>query len=760
MPTRRSWAILATVALSYSFPMPAIASAAHLPPSIVPRPAKMEIAGGTFTIDAKTTIMVSPGDTGLSGVAQLLAGQLRTATGFPLPMSVGKISAGFRNAILISRDAQKPSGGPEGYRLTVSPAIIRISAQSPAGAFYAMQTLFQLLPPEFDYGTPVVGVAWEVPCLTIEDAPRFSWRGMHLDSGRHFAPVWFVKKYIDLIARYKFNTFHWHLTEDQGWRIQIRKYPNLTAVGSWRKETLGDGIPHGGFYTQDEIREVVEYARQRSVTIVPEFEMPGHSMAALASYPELSCTGGPFQVQSQWGVFDDVFCAGNDQTFDFLEDVLTEVMELFPGSFIHIGGDECPKTRWKVCPRCQARMAAEGLKTEHELQSYFIKRIEKFLGAHGRRLIGWDEILEGGLAPNASVMSWRGIQGGIDAAKAGHDVVMTPTSHCYFDYYQALTGEPLVIGEVLSLEKVYSYEPVPATLTAAEAKHILGAQGNVWSEAIPLPAVVEYMAFPRACALSEVVWSPAPLRDFKDFSARMASHYERLLNRGVNVRIPSPTGFDGLVLFLHDTLASVTNPVPGAIVRWTADGTEPTAASPMTDGPVRVDRSMTLRARTFLRNGAMSPVASGYMNLVDPAVNGVRYTVYNGIPADLKECEKLPVLDSGSRLRISLEGIPLTKDSSIVALSGSFSAPKEGVYTFWLSADQNAFLEMDGATVAMDTTARWWIQTPGRVALRTGEHPFRLLYVRQTRRAGLNLQVEGPGLERQAVPPSMLRRDH
>lgn len=759
MLTRRCWPIISTLAVLCVFPISARASAPRLPPSIIPRPAKLEITAGTFVIDGNTRIIVAQNAAGLSGLAEFLAGQLRTSTACPLPIIEDTGTEELHHVILLSLDAGNPAAGSEGYALAVSPDLIRITAPSPAGAFYAIQTLFQLLPPEFDYASPVPGIAWEIPCVAIEDAPRFPWRGMHLDAGRHFAPVRFVKKYIDLISRYKFNTFHWHLTDDQGWRIEIRKYPTLTAAGSWRRETMGDGVPHGGFYTRDDIREVVDYARQRFVTVVPELEMPGHCMAALAAYPELSCTGGPFQVQTQWGVFDDVYCAGNERTFYFLEDVLTEVMELFPGTFIHIGGDECPKTRWKVCPRCQARMAAEGLKTEHELQSYFIKRVEKFLGAHGRRLIGWDEILEGGLAPNASVMSWRGIQGGIDAAKAGHDVVMTPGTHCYFDHYQALTGEPMMVGDLLPLEKVYSYEPVPAMLTGTEATHILGAQGNVWSEFMPQSKVVEYMAFPRACAMSEVVWSPAKVRDFRDFSSRMASHYERLLNRGVNVRIPSPTGSDGLVVFLRDTLATVSNPVPGATVRFTTDGTVPTAASPVMEGPVRVNKSMTLKARTFLRNGAMSPVATGYMNLVDPAVNGVRYTIYNGIPADLKDCGKLSVVDSGARIRISLDGIPLNRDSTVIAFSGSFSAMKEGVYTFWLAADQNAYFLVDGAPVVTDTTAQWWIQPAGRVALRAGQHAIRLLYVRQSRRAGLDLQVEGPGLERQAVPPSMLRRN-
>lgn len=416
---------------------------------------------------------------------------------------------------------------PEGYRIRIREDGIRIFFREPAGAFYAQQTLLQLVSPEGTF-----------PCLDIEDAPRFAYRGMHLDVGRHFFPVEFVKKYIDVLARHKMNYFHWHLTEDQGWRIEIKKYPRLQEVAAWRKETLKghysdqphqfDGKRYGGYYTQEEIKEVVEYARQRHVTIIPEIEMPGHAQAVLAAYPELSCHGKPVEVATKWGVFENVLCP-KEETFEFLENVLLEVMELFPGPYIHIGGDECPKAQWKESAFCQDLMQKEGLKDEHELQSYFIRRIDKFLTGHGKKLIGWDEILEGGLSPNATVMSWRGVQGGIEAAHAGHDVIMSPTSHCYFDYYQSQhPREPLAIGGYLPLEKVYSFEPVPAELTAEQAKHILGAQGNVWTEYMPTSTQVEYMAFPRALALAEVLWTPAEQRDFEGFQKRLGKILPRL----------------------------------------------------------------------------------------------------------------------------------------------------------------------------------------------------------------------------------------
>jgi hexosaminidase len=420
-----------------------------------------------------------------------------------------------------------PSLGNEGYKLSVTPKDVTITANSGAGLFYGVQSLFQIIS---------VGKKIELPVLEVSDQPRFSWRGLHLDVGRHFFPVSFIKKYIDVMAHYKYNTFHWHLTEDQGWRIEIKKYPKLQEIAANRKETVighastktrdevkkYDGIPHGGYYTQEEVKEVVAYAAQRYVTIVPEIEMPGHAQAALAAYPNLGCTGGPYEVVTTWGVFKEVFCAGKETTFEFLEDVLDEVIPLFPGKYVHVGGDECPKDRWKTCPNCQQRMKTENLKDEHELQSYFIQRMEKYINSKGKTVIGWDEILEGGLAPNAAVMSWRGEEGGIAAAQQNHDVVMTPGKWCYFDHYQApAEKEPLAIGGFLPVSLVYSYEPVPPSLNKEQAKHVLGSQGNVWTEYMATSDYVEYMVYPRAIALSEVLWSPKESRNYDNFVERL-----------------------------------------------------------------------------------------------------------------------------------------------------------------------------------------------------------------------------------------------
>ncbi len=439
-------------------------------------------------------------------------------------------------------------GQKEAYTLEVSPNGIEIKAGTTAGIFYGVQTLLQLLPSDGSV---------ELPCLNIEDQPRYPWRGMHLDCVRHFMPVPFLKKFIDLMALFKFNTFHWHLTDDQGWRLESRRYPRLTEVGAWRAETVrgfekgpGDGVPHGGFYTREEAREIVEYAAARFITVVPEIEMPGHATAALAAYPEFSCTGGPFSVATEWGIFQDVFCVGNDATLAFLENVLDEVLEIFPSTFIHIGGDECPKDRWRVCPECQARIRAEGLADEDALQSWLIGRMSRFLQSRGRRLVGWDEILEGGLAEGATVMSWRGEAGGIEACNAGHDVVMTPGDRVYFNFSQDRPETNPLLQEIpyTSLESVYRYEPTPEQIDPAQRHHLLGAQGQLWTEYMPTTRRVEYMAFPRTLALAEVLWSPRESHDFASFEQRLPAALRLFDERGVSYRTLTKTDKNALTI--------------------------------------------------------------------------------------------------------------------------------------------------------------------------------------------------------------------
>lgn len=510
--------------------------------AIIPAPVSLTPGTGEFLFTAKTKITVNEltDDTRLA--AGFLATMVNRVSGFTLTVTPGSSSAGGRVAMFIDSSA---GTGAEGYQMSVRRNKIIIKAETAAGLFHAVQSLRQLLPAEIESPGIIENIRLAVPACEITDTPRFVYRGMHLDVARHMFPVEYIKRYIDMLALHKMNYFHWHLTEDQGWRIEIKKYPLLTEVGAYRKETLighggrrpfeFDGKPYGGFYTQDEVRDIVEYARQRFITVIPEIEMPGHSVAALAAYPDISCTGGPFEVVTRWGVFDDIYCAGKEETFTFLQDILDEVIALFPSTYIHIGGDEAPKTRWKVCPDCQQRIRVEGLADEHELQSYFIKRIENYLLGKGRRIIGWDEILEGGLAPQATVMSWRGITGGIAAAKMGHDVIMTPGSHLYLDHYQTEPeGEPLAIGGYSPLEWVYSYEPLPQELTPEEQKYILGLQGNLWAEYLKTPEHMEYMAYPRMFAIAETGWSTVGNKDFESFLARFIFQKPRYDITGIN----------------------------------------------------------------------------------------------------------------------------------------------------------------------------------------------------------------------------------
>ena len=502
--------------------------------AVIPAPISVQELSGKFAFGQKTQIIVLPLNQETKLSADFLVSLVKNATGFAPEIKEGvKAAKGY---VFMAVDTAVKN--VEGYTLAVGKNKIIVKAGSPAGLFFAVQTIRQLMPPEVEKSFSGTAVSLTVPCCEIKDEPRFSYRGMHLDVARHMFPVETIKKYIDLLALHKMNYFHWHLTDDQGWRIEIKKYPRLTEVGGFRKETIVrhagrkpqvyDGKPYGGFYTQEEIKDIINYASSKFITVIPEIEMPGHALAALAAYPELSCTGGPFEVAKKWGVFEDVFCAGKEKTFEFLEDVLAEVADLFPSQYIHIGGDECPKTRWQKCPLCQKRIREEGLKDEHELQSYFIRRIEKFVSSKGKKIIGWDEILEGGLPPEATVMSWRGVAGGIEAAKQNHDVIMTPTRYMYLDYYQTEPdNEPLAIGGYVPLEMVYSFNPEFGELTVEQQKHILGVQGNLWTEYIATSEHLEYMACPRMFAVSEVGWTQAAKKDFEDFLARFEVQRKR-----------------------------------------------------------------------------------------------------------------------------------------------------------------------------------------------------------------------------------------
>ncbi len=574
---------------------------------LIPKPQQMEIHSGNFTIDKNTSFFFEP-EFKIAG--DFFQEFLQNGAGFQLPKKSKN-----KAQVVIEKDSNQPS---EGYFLDISESKIIIKASDASGAFYAVQTLRQLLPsemerpPEASSGQALASkgerISLSIPQLTITDFPKFQYRGMHLDVARHFFDKEFVKKYIANLAMLKMNTFHWHLTEDQGWRIEIKKYPDLTKKGAFREETrIGhyedkperyDGKRYGGFYTQEDIKEVVAYAATQNVTIIPEIEMPGHAQAAIHSYPELGCTGEQIPVATTWGVFEDIFCP-KEETFTFLENVLSEVMELFPGEYIHIGGDEAPKLRWKNCAHCQQLIKEKNLKDEDGLQSYFIHRIEEFVNSKGKKIIGWDEILEGGLAPNATVMSWRGMQGGIDAAKHGNNVIMTPVSHGYFDYYQSENlDEPTAIGGFLPLKKVYSLNPIPNELTEGEGKHILGAQANLWTEYIPTEKQVEYMVFPRILAMSEVVWS-GPSKDFDkdypDFFSRVEGFMERL--DALNINYANYLyEVEGAILKKDGRIYyELTTPTKGKEIRYSLNGSEEKTYSE----PILINEDSEIDANVF-----------------------------------------------------------------------------------------------------------------------------------------------------------------
>lgn len=586
---------------------------------VVPLPNEITpMEGKAFTLDNWVKILYPEGDADMQRNAGFLAGYVLESTGKALAVEAGATGS---HAIVLRLGLQTEN--PEAYLLEVNEDQVTITGSSAAGVFYGIQTLRKSLPVAKD--AQVV-----LPPVRVNDAPRFAYRGMMLDVCRHFFSLDSVKRYIDMLALHNINRFHWHLTDDQGWRIEIKKYPQLTQIGSQRKETVigrnsgkYDGIPYGGYYTQEEAREIVAYAKDRYITVIPEFEMPGHMQGVLAAFPELGCTGGPYDVWTQWGVSEDVICAGNDKSLELIKDVLAELIEIFPSEYIHVGGDECPKTRWEKCPKCQAKIRQLGLRDDKEhtaeqrLQSYIITEAEKFLNAHGRKIIGWDEILEGGVAPNATVMAWRGAGEGVKAAKMRHDVIMVPTTYFYFDYYQTniLDEEPLAIGGYVPIEKVYSFEPYQKELTAEENKHIIGLQANLWTEYITSFRHVEYMVLPRMAALSEIQWTQPQFKDYGDFLERMPKMFDIYDIYGYNY---ARHLFDVKANFLPDTVAgtlTVTlSTLDGANIHYTLDGTKPSANSPKYTGPLTLKENCTFKAAA-IRPAGSSRVYTAEINL-------------------------------------------------------------------------------------------------------------------------------------------------
>ena len=672
--------------------------------SIIPYPEECKILPGNFILSNETKIVVTP--TASQNEIGILNNYLNEHYGIRL--QVVKTIPENSNYIQFQIPDWE-AGLKENYHLTIDEKHITILAEvKSAGIFYALQTLLQLLPTEKNNNL-------KIPCITIKDSPRFEWRGMHLDVCRHFFPVTFIKKYIDLLAMYKMNTFHWHLTDDQGWRIEIKKYPKLTQIGAWRKGTMigsysdqkFDSIQYGGYYTQEDIKEVVAYASKKHITIVPEIEMPGHSVAAISSYPWLSCNGKQIDVERGWGVFENVYCT-KDSVFNFLQDVLDEIVILFPGKYIHIGGDESPKTRWKACANCQARIKTESLKNEHELQSYFIKRIEKYLNSKGKQIIGWNEILEGGLAPNAAVMSWQGTEGGIAAAKQKHYAVMTPGSHCYFDHYQSSPAdEPLAFGGYTPLEKVYSYEPIPSELNEEEKHYILGAQANIWTEYILNEKHVEYMAMPRMAALAEVVWSPKEKRNETDFLNRLQTHFLLLDKLGINYakaiykveqKVNPSSKSSSIKLELQ------ANPSLGTIY-YTTDNSDPREISNQYKTPITISNDVTIKAVLF-KNNELKGKISERNYVINKATNKPikfktqanksysgdgNFTLVNGVTASLPRINNQWLGWSGNDLE-AIVNLEKTEDVSEITVGFL----KEEVNWIYLPKEVEYFTSIDG----------------------------------------------------------------
>lgn len=733
--------------------------------NVIPQPKSVICSNENFKLSRKTKI-VAGDETGRKS-AGIFNELLHKHYGFKLEFSDQAPKKNF--IVFLPANASGGDSAAESYGLNISKNSVQISGAE-TGQFYALQTFMQLLPSAFRNETKISAVA-------IADAPRFSYRGMHLDVGRHFMPVDFVKKYIDLMAQYKFNQFHWHLTEDQGWRIEIKKYPKLTEIGSRRKEShegryspvfKGDGVPVEGFYTQEQIRDVVAYAKARKINIIPEIELPGHSSAALAAYPQFGCKENyEYKVQMTWGIFKEVFCP-TDATFEFLEDVLEETIALFPDSpYIHIGGDEVLKDHWKESAFVQELKQKENLKDEHEVQSYFVRRIEKFINSKGKIMIGWDEILEGGLAPNAVVMSWRGEKGGIEAAKAKHNVIMTPTNYLYFDYGQGDPKfEPINIGNHLSLETVYSYNPIPKELTQEQAKYVLGAQGNLWTEYIKTPDKAEYMVFPRLLALSEVVWSPLESKNFADFKRRLPHHFARLDAQKVNYRIPEPDGLQNIVLAdAGKARIELAPPAPNAKIFYTLDGSEPDEKSaeykqpfdvPLANGEKKELKTVVMLANgrksvtyaaTILRRPYLAPVE------LKEKREGVNYAFYKKAFASVKEIETAAPDETGETKSIQLPQFAKKidpKEPFAAVFEGFINVPNDGIYEFNVESDDGSILMIGEETVVDNDGSHSMRAVSGIAPLRKGFHRIRLKFFQAGGDLALNLRwgIKGTGLRR------------
>jgi hexosaminidase len=707
--------------------------------NVIPAPLSLVQSEGAFSLNKSTGIYAPTPEA--QTVGDFFNAKLRNSTGYPFGFAAEQ---GDNTIALLIDGAME--GKDEGYTLDVAPNGVVIKSQTPQGLFYGMQTFLQLLPAEVESPTLVKGVDWTAPSVAVRDEPRFGYRGIMLDPCRHFIPVDVVKKQLDVFALFKINRMHWHLSEDQGWRIEIKQYPLLTELGSKSPNSEG-------FYTQEEVKEIVQYAADRFITIIPEIELPGHELAAISAYPELSCTGNPISIRSVWGVEDVVLCAGKESTFEFLENVISEVTALFPSEYFHIGGDECPKTSWKECPLCQARIRKEGLKAdahhtaEERLQSYFVQRIEKVLTKYGKKMIGWDEILEGGLAPTATVMSWRGEQGGIAAASMEHDVIMTPSSNgMYINFYQGDPKlEPVTIGGDVPLAKTYNYNPTPDTLVATgKDRFIKGVQANIWSEYIYTSDLMEYQAYPRALALSEIAWTTIERKDYTDFERRLNNALVRLDAHGVNYHIPQPEqpqGSCNFVAFADTALLEFKTSRPIRVV-YTTNGTEPTPRSADYESPIEFTRSGVLKIRSVLPSGKMSRTRTITVEkqTLAPALTsegsptgGLNLQVAYGEYFDVSQLDAAQWKDTTladlrdlTRIEPSNNAMRNVKQYAAIA-TGYVNIPDDGVYYF---SSDNEEVWIDGRLLINNSgEVKRFSRNDKSVALAKGWHEIKVVFL-------------------------------
>ena len=737
---------------------------------IIPAPVSLKKTPGEFILNQETILLA---DSITNKAVTFLSGYLQNKLTLKVQLKENNRQPVANSIVLTSKGTD--SIPAEGYHLTITPQQILIAGKG-AGLFYGIQTLIQLMPAD---GGPVI----HLPCVQIEDHPRFAYRGFMLDVCRHFFSAEEVKKIVDVLAKYKINNFHWHLTDDQGWRIEIKKYPRLTEIGSQRVQTVignyhernppqYDNTPYGGFYTQDQIRDVVKYASDRYINIVPEIEMPGHSEAAIAAYPELSCdTAVPHKVVETWGIFRNIYCP-SDNTFAFIQDVLTEVINLFPSKYIHIGGDETPKDAWKKSDFCQKLIKKLRLKNEDELQSYFIQRIEKFVNSKGRSIIGWDEILEGGLSPNATVMSWRGESGGIAAAQQNHNVIMTPGSGgLYIDQLQGKQfDEPLSIGGYDPLSKIYCYNPTPAVLTADQQKFVIGVQANLWTEYIPTNNKLEYMVFPRLMALAEVGWTPLAIKNYLDFAyTRLPAHLLWFEKNNYDYRVPAAIGVQDTIAFAPQLTVNLKPSVKGAKVYYTIDGYIPRETDMEYTAPVTYtvppDQYRELKTVVITPAGKRGPVTREliYNKQPLPAVNyagnlkGLKYQLFSGIFKSVNELkEGAAIIDTGVVSNFNITGFKKNMHGFGVIYSGYIQAATDGNYGFSIASAYGSALLIDDVPVVDNDGKHTVFDQGGTVPLLKGFHKITIKYFDAGTNGSLKVFMAPPGSPRGEIPPDLL----